>query len=75
MSSRWTTDEVSLLRRNLPTKEIAKTLGRTVRAVNAKRQALKMSNYEGIFAPEFLSDEEKEARIYKLARQMSIKIQ
>ena len=74
MSSRWTMDEVSMLRRNLPTKEIAKALGRTVRAVNAKRAALKVSNYDGIFAPEYLSDQEKEARIYKLARQLGVKI-
>lgn len=71
---RWTTDEVNILKRGGSLDYLSQVLGRSVNAVQKKRRQLGITGYTGIFAPEYLSQEEKEARIYKLAMQYRIKI-
>ena len=75
MGARYKPEEIRLLRTNIPSKSIAEQIGRTQNSVINKRTRLGVNIYKGVYAPEYLSDIEKECRIRKKAKELGIKIQ
>ena len=75
MGAKWTREEISYLKSNLPIPEIARKIGRTEAAVRDKRHKMRIVPSEGIFMPEAMSPYEKEVRILKLAQRFGIKLE
>ena len=72
---RWTTSEVKLLYSNIPTSDLAEMTGRSEKAIRTMRAAIHAVPHDAVMMPEVLSPQEKEYRIYKLAKQYGIRIQ
>ena len=74
MPRRWTAQEVAIIQSNMPVKKMMKILGRSYYSIRDKQRALNMTDYVGIYAPEFIPYEEKVARINNLALQLGIRL-
>lgn len=72
---RWTTSEVKLLYSNIPTSDLAELTGRSETAIRTMRSAINAVPHDAIRKPEVLSPQEKEYRIYSLAKKYGVKIQ
>ena len=73
---KWTEKEVEFLKKNscMPNKWLASTLGRTVGSISEKKYMLNIRMDDEIYMPEKLTQQEKEARIIKLAADMRVKL-
>lgn len=76
-SRKWTAEELMVLGRNISGKEIAKMTGRTLQSVYKKRSETESSQewpIERVPHARFLTQPEKEARIYALCDKLGVRI-
>lgn len=71
---RWTEKEEEMLRSKLSDEELCRRLGRTKRAIIEKRWRMGIQRDDNVWLPPYMSQLEKEARIYKLAKKYGVKI-
>lgn len=74
MQRKWTAQEVAIIQSDMPVKKMMRILGRSYYSIRDKQRALNMSDYVGIYAPEFIPYEEKVARIEHLADKLGIRL-
>lgn len=78
MGKPWTEEEIEFVKKNpdMTSREIAKKLGRTQKAIYQKRFALDIptERWQGSKLPETISQSEKEMRIIRMATQMRVRL-